>query len=557
VHQLVAAFDQLIAADLNHPAVAIPLATGITGVSAYLAQDYVAAESLDLAVREYGAAPPADALRVAVQLAGALDLAAVANVNHGALHPRDVLLSDDETRLTGIGVARALESVGVATPVRRPYTASERRAGGPWNRQADVFSLAALVHELLWGRRLTAEGAEAADGLSDLPNARMKLLRGAFARALAERPEDRFDSALEFAEALKDAFPEIQLAEPAPPKKKQPARTKAAASMLPLEVTEPAEAVLATEPRSVPVPADEPPIEPPASLAPPAAESVAAALHVEPLNDLPDRPEPVEPSEPLAPFEPPARLASFERPEALEPPERVAPLEPPEPLEPPDRPEFLEPAVPVYSSAVIEQTRSAVWPLMAALVIGLAIGFAGGYGIGTTRDHATPVATEAQASPAQAEAAGRDATEMAVSKRPDSAAKPPAGPSPNVPSATAPARPESRPTPPPNRNTSPPPDRRAAARTAPERPTTRPRPPAPVPAGTSGEFVGHLSVDSRPVGARVFLDNKPIGVTPLAVPSVRAGEHAIRLEREGYRLWTSTVRVVSGEQNKVTASLDR
>jgi hypothetical protein len=78
-----------------------------------------------------------------------------------------------------------------------------------------------------------------------------------------------------------------------------------------------------------------------------------------------------------------------------------------------------------------------------------------------------------------------------------------------------------------------------------------------VPAGTSGEFVGRLSVDSRPVGARVFLDNKPIGVTPLAVPTVRAGEHAIRLERDGYRHWTSTVRIVSGEQNKVTASLDR
>src|SRR5205814_7987985 len=40
VHQLVAAFEHLIAAELTHPAMAVPLATGITDVSAYLAQDY-------------------------------------------------------------------------------------------------------------------------------------------------------------------------------------------------------------------------------------------------------------------------------------------------------------------------------------------------------------------------------------------------------------------------------------------------------------------------------------------------------------------------------------
>src|SRR5436190_11434798 len=39
-HQLVAEFEQLIAADLVHPAIAAPLATGIDGVNAYLAQDY-------------------------------------------------------------------------------------------------------------------------------------------------------------------------------------------------------------------------------------------------------------------------------------------------------------------------------------------------------------------------------------------------------------------------------------------------------------------------------------------------------------------------------------
>ena len=78
-----------------------------------------------------------------------------------------------------------------------------------------------------------------------------------------------------------------------------------------------------------------------------------------------------------------------------------------------------------------------------------------------------------------------------------------------------------------------------------------------VTSGTVGRFVGKLNVDSRPTGAHVFLDGRLIGTTPLAVPSVPAGEHAIRLERDGYRRWSSSIRIVAAEQNRVTASLER
>ena len=129
----------------------------------FLAQDFVAADSLDIVVREYGPAPSADALRVATQLAGALDFAAAVDIAHGALHPRDVLLSSDDVRLTGLGITQALERIGVAAPVRRPYTRARAHGRRRWDRRADVFSLAALMHELLWGRRVSGLGAQAAD----------------------------------------------------------------------------------------------------------------------------------------------------------------------------------------------------------------------------------------------------------------------------------------------------------------------------------------------------------------------------------------------------------
>jgi len=55
----------------------------------------------------------------------------------------------------------------------------------------------------------------------------------------------------------------------------------------------------------------------------------------------------------------------------------------------------------------------------------------------------------------------------------------------------------------------------------------------------------------------VYLDNKPVGRTPLTLNGVNAGEHVVRLERDGYRRWGRSIRVVTAERNRVTASLER
>jgi hypothetical protein len=74
---------------------------------------------------------------------------------------------------------------------------------------------------------------------------------------------------------------------------------------------------------------------------------------------------------------------------------------------------------------------------------------------------------------------------------------------------------------------------------------------------TVGRFVGALTVESRPSGARVFLDGALVGTTPLQLPEVRAGSHALMLEHDGYNRWSSAIRIVASETNRVTASLER
>jgi hypothetical protein len=66
-----------------------------------------------------------------------------------------------------------------------------------------------------------------------------------------------------------------------------------------------------------------------------------------------------------------------------------------------------------------------------------------------------------------------------------------------------------------------------------------------------------MTIDSRPSGASVRLDGKVIGTTPVMLGDVTAGEHSVSIELAGYRRWTTSVKVVAGERNRVAASLER
>jgi len=416
VHQLVAELERLTSATLTHPAIATPLATGMRENRAYLAMDYVAADSLDVAVRQYGAAPPAEALRVAAQLAGALDFAAVVHVAHGALHPRDVLLSPEETRLTGLGIARAFETINVAAPVRRPYTPPELIAGADWDRRADVFSLAALMHELLWGRRVSAIGAQAGTSLSALPGADLDALRAVFSRALAERPGDRFATALDFAQALTLAFPDVAIAEPRVPAQGatiSPVSNAAVETGSRLPLDEPVAPAVAPPARKISRPRvpTAAPAEAPART-PEQAPPIEAPLAVEP-------PIAIDPSDLDLRAAEAARYDAVDVPSAASPDAPLPPAHGDEPFEPPPAATRNHGADAPVSA--LERSRSALWPLALALIVGVAIGFASGYGAGNHDRSSAPTRADIAAPPL----APRDAVPSA------------SGPAATAPAATA------------------------------------------------------------------------------------------------------------------------
>ncbi len=627
LNKLVAELEALIAAGLTHPVIATPRAAGVAETSAYLAQDFVAADSLDIVARERGSVLPSDAIRVVTELAAALDHAAARNVAHGGLHPRDVLVSSESTRLTGVGITRALERAGVAAPSRRPYAAPERVAGGRWDRRADVFSLAALAFELLWGRRVTGIGDQAARGAMPLAGADLQALRRVFGRALARDPEDRFDRALAFAEALAAALGAAQAGvQPAP--SAPPVEVSRSSASAPPAVA----SRRARDGRRAPIeagpglPLDDAPVEA-AGVGSSVFDADPAASRVAP------------PVDDLELFEAPAAYADIEQGlKRAEPSEGRVSAAPRTLRADALRVETSGVSVlmrvaagapvpsdadPVVAHTPREPTRSAIWPLALALVLGLSVGFAGGYGLGS-RDRPDPnkPSSSGLAVPLAPTAVGPSAHESAE-RSPGDQSKPPAsgsavGVHQNADGAVGPAsRADSKPgaapaAPTASRQSDVPPSPRSAnigsllVRSTPAgarawldgravgvtpvsmrdlafgsytirvsldgyvakegRVVIRRKRAAqsiafelatPTTPASAVRYAGVLVVDSRPAGVNVLVDGKPVGKTPLELDSVDPGEHTIRLEQDGYRRWTSSVRVVAGERIRVTASLER
>ena len=58
---------------------------------------------------------------------------------------------------------------------------------------------------------------------------------------------------------------------------------------------------------------------------------------------------------------------------------------------------------------------------------------------------------------------------------------------------------------------------------------------------------GQLTVESRPAGAQVFIDGRLVGTTPLSLAEVPAGDHALHLDHDGYRRWSSAIRIVASQ----------
>jgi hypothetical protein len=81
--------------------------------------------------------------------------------------------------------------------------------------------------------------------------------------------------------------------------------------------------------------------------------------------------------------------------------------------------------------------------------------------------------------------------------------------------------------------------------------------PAAPPAAPAPRSVLTVLIESTPPGARIRIDGRDLGPTPLMVRQLRPGTHTLELRLPGYRLWSQRITVAAGDRRQISATLER
>src|SRR5947209_18665460 len=219
---------------LTHPHICTLYDVGNASGIDFLVMEYLEGESLaDRLAR--GPMPVEEALRVAIQVAEALDRAHKAGIVHRDVKPGNVFLTKSGAKLLDFGLAKLSVSgnsapmmfsgATVAPTQQKPltqegtilgtfqYMSPEQLEGTEADARSDIFALGAVLYEMLAGRRafdgktrtsvIAAIVSSQPTPISQLQPLTPPAVDHVVERCLAKDPADRWQSARDIAEELK------------------------------------------------------------------------------------------------------------------------------------------------------------------------------------------------------------------------------------------------------------------------------------------------------------------------------------------------------------------
>lgn len=216
-----------VTANLQHPHILGLIDSGLIGEDAgdlkggpYYVMPYLDGESLRQRLDKEQQLPVSDSVRIATEVASALDYAHRHGVIHRDIKPENILLHDGSAIVADFGIALAVTQAGGARMTQTglslgtPNYMSPEQAMGERaiTARSDIYSLGAVTYEMLSGeppstgptvqavvaRVMTEEPRPLTTQRRSVP----LHVAAAVSHALEKVPADRFASAHEFAEAL-------------------------------------------------------------------------------------------------------------------------------------------------------------------------------------------------------------------------------------------------------------------------------------------------------------------------------------------------------------------
>lgn len=220
------------AASLSHPNVVAVFDQGVDGDIVFLTMELVVGRTLRDVLREHGPLTPAQSLVILEPVLDALEAAHRAGFVHRDIKPENVLISDDgRIKVADFGLARAITTSTTSTAATQgmligtvAYLSPEQVERGVADARSDVYGAGILLYEMLTGAVPHAGDTPLAVAYQHvnadvpLPSAYRAglpdVVDDLVATATRRDPDERFESAAAFAEAVRSVRANLPHATP-------------------------------------------------------------------------------------------------------------------------------------------------------------------------------------------------------------------------------------------------------------------------------------------------------------------------------------------------------
>lgn len=212
--------------ELQHPNIVRIYDYGEQDNTLYMVMEYLDGQDLGTLLKQRGRLPLSQIQDIVVQIAAALDYAHVQGVVHRDIKPSNVILetstngSKSRAVLMDFGIAKMINANTAVTQAGNmlgtlDYIAPEQIQASPTiDGKADIYALGVMVYQMVTGElpfKHQNPGALLIAHLTQLPpNPREvvpelpKSVALAIQRAMSKKPDERFATAMDFAQALAD-----------------------------------------------------------------------------------------------------------------------------------------------------------------------------------------------------------------------------------------------------------------------------------------------------------------------------------------------------------------